>query len=115
MARSEQVVLGVICVACLAAPIGLLFAGLLDIEEQAPNGGAITYVKKHVGDMKVKRIKSPNKLPVSTTANGKRPVEHSANDIPVEDVEGGVHHDANQIPVESRRTRGLRPQPPPGE
>lgn len=111
MGRLEKIFLGVLCLACLALPLGTLLTGALDLEEPDLGGGRVVY-KRSTESLQVKTWRAPGALPVMTTNSGRAVREGSANDIPTTTVEDRLHTPADEIPVRQRRTRGLQPEVP---
>lgn len=113
MADVERAVAAVVCGLCLLVPAGLLLGGLLEAEEPDLGGGGVVKYVNGPKALPVKRTVLEYRVPVAKT--GGRMGETSAHQMPVEESIGKAHHDAGVIPVESRQTRGIRPEPPPGE
>lgn len=111
MGRLEKIVLGLLCLACLALPLGSLLTGALDLEEPDLGGGRVIY-KRSTESLQVRTQRAPGALPVLTTNSGRAVVEGSANEIQTTAIEDRPHTPAHVIPVRERRTKGLQPEVP---
>jgi hypothetical protein len=112
--RAERLVLGAVCVACLAVPAIALLAGALDEPEAADGGGRVVYTSQPEGALSVRAVRIKGRLPVRVHNAGQGVIEKDANVIPTEQVDSRTHHDAS--PIELRELpRGRRPAIEPAE